>query len=430
MAPEASRPIPPSVYRDTAPPAPPTPPLTGDRRVRAAIIGGGFTGLSAALHLSELGVEALLLEAHEPGWGASGRNGGQVNPGLKYDPDEIEAHFGPDLGGRMIALSMGAPGLVFDLIARHGIAAEPSRTGTLRVAFHDGDSPAIHAAAEQGQRRGMPVRLLDAAEMLQATGTDRYVCGMLDPRGGHLNPLAYARGLAAAAMRAGASIHGGTHALSLRREGGLWHIATPRGTVRAESVILGTNGYTDNLWPGLRRSVVPVFSSITATEPLPGAVAAQVMPCRSALYEIGKVTVYYRLDAQNRFLMGGRSLQRDIEGPGKLGFLQRYALRLFPALRGARWTHGWNGQVAVTTDHYPHVHEPEPGLIACLGYNGRGVAMASAMGRELARRVAGGPGTEIDMPITGIRPIPFHGFWRVGVEARVAYGRVRDALGI
>ncbi len=426
----ARRPLPPSLYADTARPAAATPPLDGDQRVDVAIVGGGFTGLSAALHLAQLGVDVAVLEAHEPGWGASGRNGGQVNPGLKHDPDQVEADFGTDLGGRMVALSGDAPNVVFRLIERHQIECDALQSGTLRAAYHRRAGDGVRASAEQGIRRGMPVELLDHARMREVTGSDRYVCAMLDRRGGQVNPLGYARGLAQAAMQAGAAVYGATPVLRVKRNGGLWEAATPRGTVHADKLILATNGYTDGLWPRLRRSIVPVYSAIAASEPLASDVAQSIMPTRPVLYEMGSITVYYRIDRGNRLLMGGRSHQRDIGGPQELQFLIDYAQRLWPVLRGVRWTHGWSGQVAVTPDHYPHVHEPDESVLVCLGYNGRGVAMSTAMGPQLARRVIGGPNAEIDMPITTIREIPWHGLWKSAVGARVAYGRIRDYLGL
>jgi glycine/D-amino acid oxidase-like deaminating enzyme len=411
------------LYAETARPPVATPPLDGDRRVDVCVVGGGFTGLSAALHLAEQGVDVAVLEAHEPGWGASGRNGGQVNPGLKRDPDQVVADFGADLGARMVALSGDAPNVVFRLIERHQIECDALQSGTLRAAFHARDAAGIRATATQCMRRGMPVELLEGDAVRQASGTGRYVCAMLDRRGGQVNPLGYARGLAQAAMQAGAAVHGGTPALSVRRQGRAWHVRTPTGTVLADKLILATNGYTDDLWPGLRRSIVPVYSAIVASEPLPEV----IMPSRSALYEMGRVTVYYRLDRDNRLLMGGRSRQRDISEPGELRYLIDYAVRLWPSLRGMRWNHAWSGQLAVTQDHYPHVHEPDESVLVCLGYNGRGVAMSTAMGPQLARRALGG---EIDMPITTLKQIPFHGLWRSAVSARIAYGRVRDYLGL
>ena len=424
------RSLPPSLYAETARPAAPTPPLDGDRRVAVAIVGGGFTGLSAALHLAEAGAEVAVLEAHEPGWGASGRNGGQVNPGLKHDPDAIERDFGGDLGGRMVAMSGDAPNVVFDLIRRHQITCEALQSGTLRAAFGAASAASVRRSAEQCARRGMPVAVLEPDDIAAASGTRRYRCAMLDRRGGRVNPLGYARGLAQAAQQAGVAVHGATPVTRLQRNGGDWHLTTPTGTVRAEHVVLATNGYTDDAWPGLRRSLVPVFSAIAATEKLPPALAGTIMPAGSVLYEAETVTVYYRQDQYGRLLMGGRSPSRDISTPDELAYLIRYAHRLWPQLKGVRWTHGWSGQLAITPDHYPHLHEPAPGVTVCLGYNGRGVAMATAMGPQLARRVLGGAGSAIDMPVTTIRQIPFHALWRSAVAARLAYARIHAMLGL
>ena len=423
-------PLPPSLYADTAVAPTPTPPLDTDKTVPVAIIGGGFTGLSTALHLAEQGVQATVLEAQEPGWGASGNNGGQVNPGLKHDPDQIEADFGAELGRRMIAFSYGTTNFTLDLIRRYQIPCEARQNGTLRAAYNEASAAAIETTAKQCIRRGMPVTLLDAAKMREVTGTGRYLCAMLDARGGDLHPLSYARGLARAAIAAGAAVHGETPALSLRRDGARWRIETPRAVVHAEKVLLATNGFTDDLWPSLRRTIVPVFSSIAATAPLSDDVAREIMPTRSVLYESGHITVYYRIDQHNRLLMGGRGPMRWIRSASDVSYFIRYAERLWPQLKGVAWTHGWNSRLAITADHYPHVHEPAENLLISLGCNGRGVALSTAMGAQLARRLIGGANAEIDMPVTGIKPIAMHAFWPVGVTAAVLAGRVRDRLGI
>ena len=274
-------PLPPSLYADTAVAPTPTPPLDADKNVSVAIIGGGFTGLSTALHLAEQGVDVTVLEAQQPGWGASGNNGGQVNPGLKHDPDQIEADFGAELGGRMIAFAYGTTNYTFDLIRRYQIPCEARQNGTLRAAYNEASAAAIESTAKQCIRRGMPVTLLNREQMREMTGTDRYLCAMLDNRGGDLHPLSYARGLARAAMAAGAAVHGETPALSLSREGArLAHRDAARNRACGKGAA-GDQWLHRRFWPGLRRTIVPVFSSIAATAPLSDEVARAIMPTRS-----------------------------------------------------------------------------------------------------------------------------------------------------
>jgi glycine/D-amino acid oxidase-like deaminating enzyme len=423
-------PLPPSLYADTAAPPAATPPLTAPKTVSVAVIGAGIAGLSAALHLAEQGADTIVLEAQEPGWGASGNNGGQVNPGLKHDPDTIEATFGADLGRRMIACAYAAPDFTRNLITRYNIQCHARQHGTLRAAYHRANAKAVERSAEQCIRRGMPVSLLDRAGVQRATGSDRYVCAMLDHRGGDLHPLSYVRGLARAAMAAGAAVHGQSPALAMQRRSGQWCISTPRAEVKAEKVLIATNGFTDDLWPDLRRTIVPVFSSIAASEPLPDAVARAIMPSRCVLYESGHITVYYRIDQSHRLLMGGRGPMHPIQDASAVGYLTRYAARLWPALSTTRWTHGWNSRLAITADHYPHVHEPASDVLVYLGCNGRGVALATAMGQQLARRLLGGASVQIDMPISSIKPFALHPLWPLAVKSAVLFGRMRDYLQI
>jgi len=425
----AERSGPAGLYAQTSPPAPATPPLEGTARARIAIVGAGYTGLSTALHLALAGEDVVVLEAHEPGWGAAGRNGGQVNPGLKYEPADVLAHLGTERGERLVALAAGGPDYLFELVARHGLSCEAQRGGTLRAAFTEAQTRSLEGVVAQWHARGVPLRMLDAHEVAARTGAGCYRAALFDPRGGSLNPLAYARGLAGAAIAAGARIHGRSRACTLERSGGRWRIGTERGTLEADAVLLATDGYTDDLWPGLRRSVVPIYSAIVATEPLDGARATAVMPTRAVAYEVGSITIYYRRDAAGRLLMGGRGPQRTAAALGDYRHLVAHARRLWPALGATRWTHWWNGQFALTPDFYPRLHAPAPGLLVALGYSGRGVALATILGRELASALAGRVSpAELPLPVTPIRPIHLHRFWRLGVAARVAYGRVRDRL--
>ena len=426
----SEKPLPPSLYAETAIAPLDLDRLAGNERASVAIIGGGITGLSSALHLAERGVDVLLLEAHQPGWGASGRNGGHVNPGLKPDPDEVERDFG-ELGRRMVRLSYAAPEALFRLVERYQLRCEARQAGTLRAATGSKSVEGLRRLAAQYMSRGMSADLLNEEAALAATGTSRYPAILRDPCGGSVNPLGYARGLAHAAIAAGARLYGGSPAVKLARTAtGAWRVQTPSGTVVADRLVIGTNGYTDSLWPRLKHTIVPVWSGITATEPLPDRIADQIMPGGGVLYELGSVTVYYRLDIGNRLLIGGRSSLRDMRGPEGFRYLQRYASRLWPALRPVTWTHGWNGQLGMTADHYPHLHEPEPDVLMALGYNGRGVAMATAMGGIIARRIGGEPAESLEMPITGIAPIPFHRLWPLAVQGRLIWGRLRDRMGL
>jgi glycine/D-amino acid oxidase-like deaminating enzyme len=417
------------LYPLTATPPVPAVPLRGEVRVETVVVGGGYTGLSAALHLAERGRSVALLEAREPGWGAAGRNGGQVNAGLKHEPDDVERALGPVYGPRLVRLAGGGPDFLFELIARHRIDCEAKRAGTLRAAYQQQHAAALRTSVEQWARRGVQVELWDAAKIAAATGTDRYVAATFDRRGGAVNPLSLARGLAAAALRLGAVVHAQTPALRLERDGTGWRVTTPDGVVRAERVLLATDGYSDDLWPGLRTSVVPIYSSIIATAPLAAPLGDALLAGGTVLYEAGNITVYYRRDADGRLLMGGRGRQHGDAARAHYRHLVRYAEQLWPALATVEWTHWWNGQFALTPDFYPRFHAPAPNLYIGLGYSGRGVAFGTAMGAQLAAAAAGEPLEALALPVTPVPRLPFHRFWRLGVAAGVTYGRIRDRLG-
>jgi glycine/D-amino acid oxidase-like deaminating enzyme len=261
------------------------------------------------------------------------------------------------------------------------------------------------------------------------TGTHVYLAGAFDPRGGHINPLGYARGLALAAEQAGTKLYSRSRAHSLRREQSDWRIETQGGRVSAANVVVCTNGYTDALWPGLAAVIAPVYTYIAATEPLPQDIRHTIMPCQAALYEAAWDVVYYRLDDEGRLLMGGRGPQREARGPADYRHLVDYACKLWPQLKGVAWPWGWYGQVAITRDHLPHLTVPEPGVHLMLGYNGRGIAMATAGGQQLARLIASGKTADIDIPVrTALDPMPLQKFWRMGANMQIAAHLIHDKL--
>ena len=423
----ARKPEPRSLWAATAEePAPPAPPLEGTVRTDVAIVGGGFTGLSAALHLAEAGVDALVLEAEDPGFGASGRNGGQVIPGLKYDPDELVAMFGPERGERLVEIVGGAADFAFDLIQRHGIRCEPVRKGWIQGVHAESKLDATRRRVEQWERRGAPVRMLDRAGMAELTGTERYCGGWLDGRGGMIQPLAYARGLARAALAKGARIHGRSPALRLAQESSGWRVETPNGALAAERILIATNGYTGDLWPGLKQSVVPVNSFQVASRPLSDNLRATVLPGGLPVSDTRRLLRYFRLDPSGRMMMGGRGASYGDAHSRLYERLRRAAQWLFPQLNGLDWEFFWSGKVALTADHLPHIHEPAPGVTAALGYNGRGVAMASRMGKLMADHLTGAPAEELGFPITRIRPLPFWSLRRPAISALIGWYRLRD----
>lgn len=404
------------------------PTLEGNARADVAIVGGGYTGCAAALALAQSGARVVLIEANLIGWGASGRSGGQVIPGLKYDPDELEAMFGPELGPRIVAAVGGVGDEVFGLIEKHGIACDAVRRGWLQPAFSLPTLRTVTRRAEQWSRRGAGVVVHDRAQMAELVGSEHYLGGLEDSRAGHVQPLSYARGLAAAAQRAGAAIHVRSPATALDARNGGWTVTTPRGAIAADAVLIGTNGYTDGLWPGLAHTVVPMMSLQAATPPLPQDIGAGILRHGHCASDTRRLLWYYRRDAQGRLVMGGRVPFREDLGPKDAAHLRAAVDRLYPQLARVPFEYHWAGRVAMTRDALPHLHELAPGLWAGLGYNGRGVGMATLMGRLLALVARGTRLADIPFPVTAMRPIPGYPFTRIVARALVRYYRLRDRL--
>ncbi len=420
--------LPPSLWAATAAPAAETPAMAGDQRADVAIVGAGFTGLSAALHLAMGGADVVVLEAGEPGWGASGRNGGQVIPGLKEDPREMIARFGPEKGEAMTAAAGAAADLVFDLIRDHGMDCDGQQTGWIQAAHTTAQLPTLRSRHADWAGRDANVAWLDADELGQRMGDGRYHGGWIDKRGGGVQPLSYARGLARAAQKHGARVHGASPVQSLTRVGAGWRLQTPGGILTADKVILATNGYTDGLWPKLAQTVVPVFSVQVATAPLGENIRGKVLGGGEVLSDTRRVLWYFRQDAHGRLIMGGGGSAYESGAEKIYGGLRERIRELLPEAGDVAFEFAWNGKVAMTADHYPHLHELAPGLWAGLGYNGRGVAMATMMGRILADRALETDDPAFDFPASPVRPLPLHALRGIAVTATRAYYRFRDAL--
>jgi glycine/D-amino acid oxidase-like deaminating enzyme len=422
-------PLAPALWAATAAPAPPTPPLEESTSADVCIVGGGYAGLSTALHLAERGIRALVLEAREPGWGASGRNGGQVIPGLKYDPDEVVEMFGAERGQRLIEFAGGTADVVFALIEKHRMEVPQHRGGWIQGAHTAANVELVRSRAEQWSRLGASVQFLDKPEVARLTGTDKYLGGWVDRRGGAIQPLSYARGLAKAALAAGARIHGETPATRLVRAGARWTVETGRGnTVTADRVVICTNGYTGELWPQLRRTAVAINSYQVATEPLSDNLRRSVLPEGHVLSDTRKLLLYFRLDHEGRLLMGGRGPFREPKGERDWAHLVRVIEKMFPQLAGVPIAFRWCGRVAVTRDHLPHLHEPAPGLLIDMGCQGRGIGLQTAVGKAMAEYIATSNAAALPMPFSPIEPIPFHGLQRAYVGAVVTWYRLTDGV--
>ena len=419
-----------NLWEESAEPAPETPPLAGDARAEVLVVGAGYLGLSAALHLAEAGHDAVVLDAERPGWGASGRNGGQIIPGLKYDPDEIEAKLGREKGERLWRFAGGTADVVFDLVRRLDLKAEARRTAWVQGVASEAAVARARSRAEQWQRRGADVAYVDRAEAARLIGTNRYLGAFVDRRAGALQPLSYARELARVAIRAGARVHGGSRVVELVPERAGWLASTARGArLRADTVLLCANAYADPLVPELPRSIVAANSLQIATAPIPEALRRTLLPGGEVLSDTRRVIRYWRLDAAGRLIMGGRGPYREPGPERDWAHLTREVERLYPDLAGIAFSHRWGGRVALHPDSWPRLHRPRPGLLAAIGCQGRGVAWQSAMGRELAR-LATEPDYESVLPVSGIETIPFASLKRVGVSVTITAMRALDRLGI
>lgn len=412
----------------SAPPLPETP-LQGEVDVDIAIVGGGFTGLSAALHAAEAGAKVALLESETIGFGASGRNGGQVNPGTKIDEAALAARFG-EAGRTLFRLGQEAPDFLAELVARKSLSCRFERRGLIRLAHNDVALATVRAAAAELRSAGVAVEDLDAGEVERRVGTRRYRGGYRDPRGASVHPLDLARELARVASTAGARIHARSPALSLSRDMGRWRVLTPGGALLAKRVLIATNAYTGELIPGLAASLLPVNSFQIATAPLPAGIA--VLPGRETVYDSRRLVLYFRISPDGRLMIGGRasfsSSPSTSERVADYSVLEKVLAGIFPQAADIPISYRWTGLVGITMDYLPHYHCPDQDLHVLVGYNGRGVALATRAGAFLGRRLAGAPEPG-DLPVTPIRPVPFHRYKATLLNVGMQWNRMLDLLG-
>jgi glycine/D-amino acid oxidase-like deaminating enzyme len=418
-----------SLWKATAGAQELNPALQGDLQADVTVIGAGFTGLRCALTLAEAGCRVVVLDAGDVGWGASGRNGGQVNPMLPHNtPEMLQKILGPTYFERLTQASLTSADELFAMIRQYGINCRPRQAGWLRVNHNDAARRKSEAGVAAWNTFGAGMYHVEGAELLRIAGTDRYPSGVVTPRGGAVQPLMLARGVAAAAKSRGVMIHGQSPVTALRKDGAVWTASTPEGAVTSDWVVVATNGYSGALLPDLAASVLPLTPIQIATGPLPEGLIDAILPEGHTISDSRRVIMYARREADNRMVYGGVGTPAKGGDFGGFEWLMQDAERVFPQLKGVRWRYRWGGRVAVTDDHLPHLHEPRPGMLVGMGYNGRGVALSHVMGRVLAERILGAAPDSLVFPVTQARSFPFGRTKRMGLRAAVRLMKLMDHI--
>ncbi len=405
------------------------PQLVGTTKTDVLIIGAGFTGLSAAMMLRQQGVEATILEAQEPGAGASGRNSGLVIPTLsRPDPDDIIGNYGAS-GERFVALLRDCADGLFEIASTLGLGRQAEQTGWLQPAHTPGRMALIERRAAQWRKWGARMEVLGREQTRHAIGSEMWFGGLLSHSGGTINPLALVRAMTKATSDAGGRIYAQSAASSLDRKADCWHVTTPRGEVRAKSLIVATNAYTGaiskTLLPDVAREIVPVTSWLAATEPLPETVRRSILPTRLAMSDTRGDLHFARYDADHRLISGG-AVVNPVNRPSQLKLLISSRLeRMWPQTRGLKIEFVWNGRIGMTPDRFPRFHSIGPTAFAWTGCNGRAVALSIAAGRELAKASIGVSLEKIALPFSSPAPLLAHTFIRwISPLALLHYRRI------
>lgn len=419
----------PSLYAASADPVPVYAVLNAPIRADVVVIGGGFTGLSAALHLAEHGIDTVLLEANSVGWGASGRNGGQLHSGQRRDQDWLEARFGRDDAQRLWRLGEEAKAITLGLITRHRIDCD-WRLGLIE-AVHKPRLVAEERAYVHKLREDYgyaAVTWLDRDALAAAINTDHYHGGRRDNGAGHLDPLKFARGLARAAAKAGVRIFEGSRATRIDRNQH-WVVQTDDGRVAAETVVLAGNGYLEGLDSDAEAHVMPIDNYMLATAPIGAGQPGGLIPAGEAVSDTRFVVHYFRPSADGRLVFGGgesytRRAPSDIKA-----FVRRYLLNVYPQLESAGIDYAWGGRLAVTMKRLPFLRRLRAGVYAAAGYSGQGVALAPYAGKLVADAIAGNPGRFDQFAALPCPPFPGGRLFRYpALVAGMTWYALRDRL--
>ncbi len=380
--------FPPSWYAATANPCERFPALQGDQKADVCVVGGGYTGLSAALHLAEAGFSVVLLEAHRVGFGASGRNGGQLGSAQRMDQEDLERLVGDDDAAKLWKLAEDAKDLVKGLIVKHEIDCD-LRPGIAHLGFSDAERQELHDHAEYlfdkysyGQ-----IDPLETDAGFALCPSPAYKGGYLDMGAAHLHPLNFALGLAKAAAAAGARIFEGTEVLNIE-EGSTVKVQSAEGSVTADHVILACNGYLGDLNRKVASRVMPINNFIAATEPL-GDDAHKVLTQDVAVADTKFVINYFRLSSDNRLLFGGGE-SYGYRFPADISAIVRKPMsKIFPHLKDVKFDYAWGGTLAITMKRMPYLARVSPNILSASGYSGHGVGTATHAGQLMAMAIQG-----------------------------------------
>lgn len=419
-----------SWYAATAKPLDPLDELRGETRADVCVIGGGYTGLSAALHLAKQGLAVVLIEAHRVGFGASGRNGGQVGIGQRRDQVELEAMFGADLAHQLWNIGLASVDLVKALIAEHGIDAG-WRDGVAYANWTAKGAAESRGYVEKGRRDYdyHKAEALDREAIRGLIGSDAFHGGFVDWGSGHLHPLRYAFGLARAALAAGVTIHEKSLVHDIR-PGPKPQVRTNHGRVNADHIVLACNGYLGGLERKVSARVMPINNYILATEPL-GDRAGTVLARDIAVADSKFVVNYWRLSEDRRLLFGGCEsygfrFPRDIAAAVRTPMLS-----IYPHLKDVKIDYAWGGTLGITRTRMPDFARPGSGVWSASGYSGHGVALATMAGKLIADAIRGDSAGFDVMARARPAPLPGAGALRSPLMVlAMMYGSLRDRLGI
>ncbi len=378
-----------SYYADTTHTVPDHPRLIGDESADVCVVGGGFTGLSTALNLAENGYDVVLLEAARIGWGASGRNGGQIGGGFSTSMSNIRRWVGREDAKRLFDFCEEAKAIIAERAEKHGIDCEltwshlqaankPSHLDELKRAQNDLEQEYGYTGTT----------LLDRESVREHVESDAYAGGLYDPGGGHLHPLNYCLGLARAAREAGVRIYEDT-AVTRYDSGASPAVRTADGSVKARFLVFATNAYIDNLVPSMRRKIMPVGTYIGATRPLGENRARKLLPSNAAVADSNFVLDYYRRSKDHRLLFGGRVSYSTIMPPNLPRAMRAKMLKVFPQLEDQVFEYTWGGYVAITVERTPHLGRIGDTIYFAQGFSGHGVALTGIAGKIMAEAIMG-----------------------------------------